>query len=535
MQPLNQQGTTMINSNQKKTVPAVVASMMLLTVLTRGAVIYVPNSSFENPTVPQVNPYAQAGMDSWQMSPQPAWYYPSNYDYAPWESRMGEFYNVPFPGSYIDNCDGIQAGFVFAFQDVAIFQDYNTIYGTNTAPSHAFNSTYNVGRAYSLTVGLIGGGGNMQDGIPFQLSLYYRDAFSNIVTVGATIVTNTAVNFPTNTHFVDFSVHVPTVKATDAWAGQNIGIELLSLATTNNQGGYWDVDNVRLVEVIDVPNGSFESPVVPPVDPFAQPDMDYWQKSPQPAWYNPTNFNFTPWSYMMGEFYNVPFPSSYIDNCDGVQAAYMFALPDVSIYQDYNTVYGTNTTPSHAFNAKYTVGKRYQLTVGLIGGGGNMATGVVFQISLYFRDANSNIVTVAATTLTNTTANFPTNTHLVDFTVKVPGVQPTDPWAGKNIGIQLLSLAGFNNMGGYWDVDNVRLVETVENELISPAMSGGQFHMTVQSEPGLAFQILSSTNISVPVSNWPSLGSVTNISGSTPFVDSSSPGARRYYRARLLP
>jgi hypothetical protein len=476
-------------------------------------------------------------MDSWQKSPQPGWYNPADYGFTPWEYRMGEFYNFPLsPSTYIDNCDGVQAAFIFAFQDVGIFQDYNTIYGTNTVPSHAFNAKYNVGRAYDLTVGLIGGGGGMEQGITFQLSLYYRDAFSNIVTVGATIVTNTTANFPTNTHFVDFKVHVPTVQPTDAWAGKNVGVELLSLATTNNQGGYWDVDNVRLAEVIDVPNGSFESPVVPPVNPFAQPDMDSWQKSPQPGWYNPADYGFTPWEYRMGEFYNFPLsPSTYIDNCDGVQAAFIFAFQDVGIFQDYDTIYGTNTVPSHAFNAKYSVGKRYQLTVGLIGGGGGMDQGMPFQLSLYYRDANSNRVTVASTIVTNTTANFPTNTHFVDFTVKVPGVQPTDPWSGKNIGIQLLSLATTNNQGGYWDVDNVRLVETVENELTSPSVTGGHFRMTVQSEPGLAFQILSATNISVSVSNWTSLGNVTNFSGSTPFVDSSIAGARRYYRARLLP
>jgi hypothetical protein len=263
--------------------------------------------------------------------------------------------------------------------------------------------------------------------------------------------------------------------------------------------------------------------------------MDYWQKAPQPASYNPADYNFTPWEYQMGEFYNVPFPGSYIDNCDGVQAAFMFALPDVSIYQDYNTIFGTNTTPSHAFNAKYTVGKRYQLTVGLIGGSGGMELGVPFRISLYYRDAVSNMVTVAATIATNTTANFPTNTHFVDFTVKVPGVQPADPWAGKNIGIQLLSLATTNNRGGYWDVDNVRLVETVENNLASPALSGGHFRMTVQSEPGLKFQILASTNVTVPVSNWTSLGNVTNLSGVTQFVEPGTAGGRHFYRAKLLP
>jgi hypothetical protein len=119
--------------------------------------------------------------------------------------------------------------------------------------------------------------------------------------------------------------------------------------------------------------------------------------------------------------------------------------------------------------------------------------------------------------------------------VKVPGVQASDVWAGKNIGIQLLSLATTNNQGGYWDVDNVRLVETVENELVNPLLTVGHFQTTVQSEPGLSFQILASTNIALAVSNWTSLGNVTNVSGATPFVDSSTPGSRRYYRARLLP
>src|SRR3954462_4982812 len=258
--------------------------------------------------------------------------------------------------------------------------------------------------------------------------------------------------------------------------------------------------------VIYLPNNSFEQPPVPPVNPFAQPDLDYWQKAPQPSWYNPANYNFTPWEYNMGAFYNVPFPGSYIDNCDGTQAAFMFALPDIALFQDYNTIYGTNTSPSHAFNAAFTVGKRYQLTVGLIGGSGGMQPDVAFQISLYYRDSFSNVVTVVAATITNTTANFPTNTHFVDFTAKLPGVQASDPWAGKNIGIRLLSLATTNNQGGYWDVDNVRLTETTENELASPVRSSGHFQFLVQSEPGLRFEVLASTNVALAVPSWTSLG-----------------------------
>jgi hypothetical protein len=501
----------------------------------RGAAIYLPNASFESPPVPQVNPYAQPDVDYWQKSPQPNWYYPSNNYNTPWEDLMGTFFNVPSPGSYIDNCDGIQAAFVFAVPDASIFQDYNTLSGTNTIPSHAFNAQYNVGRAYDLTVGLIGGGGGMQTGATFQISLYYLDASTNRVTVAATTITNSTALFPTNTHFVDFRLHLPTVRSGDAWVGKNIGVLLASTVGFDIPGGYWDVDNVRLAEVIDVPNGSFESPPVPQVNPYAQPDVDYWQKSPQPNWYYPSNNYNTPWEDLMGTFFNVPAPSSYIDNCDGIQAAFIFAVPDAELFQDYNTVFGTNTVPSHAFNAVFTPGRRYTLTAGFIGGGGGMQPGVTFQLGLYYRDAQSNRVTVAATTLTNTTANFPTNTHLVDFQVQVPGVQAGDPWAGKNIGIQLLSTATFINAGGYWDVDNVRLVETVENQLANPAISNGQFQFTARSEPGLRFEILTATNPALPASNWTSLGVITNVTGATPFVDTNAPGAQRYYRARLLP
>ncbi len=286
---------------------------------------------------------------------------------------------------------------------------------------------------------------------------------------------------------------------------------------------------------IYVPNHSFESPVVPPVSPYASPAMDDWAKAPQPVWYDPAQNLDTPWEYLMGTFYNVPNPPTFIDNCDGSQAAFLYALPDVGLFQDYNSLSGTNTVPSHGLNAKFTVGKAYDLTVGLIGGGGGMKPGVTFQISLYYRDAASNRVTVAATTITNTLANFPTNTHLVDFQVQVPGVRATDPWAGQTIGIQLLSTAGFDNLGGYWDVDNVRLAETVAPNLVSPGLVNGQFKFTLQSEPGLGFEILATTNAVLAVSNWTSLGTLTNITGSSSFTDAALNVNQRFYQVRQLP
>jgi hypothetical protein len=46
----------------------------------------------------------------------------------------------------------------------------------------------------------------------------------------------------------------------------------------------------------------------------------------------------------------------------------LFAVPEVGLLQDYNSLSGTNTTPTHAFNATFDVGKSYALTIGIMGG-----------------------------------------------------------------------------------------------------------------------------------------------------------------------
>jgi hypothetical protein len=289
---------------------------------------------------------------------------------------------------------------------------------------------------------------------------------------------------------------------------------------------------------IAIPNGSFESPVVPPVAPYAAPDMDYWQKSPQPGWYNPTNNFNTPWEDLMGTFYNAPFPGTFIDNCDGTQAAFLFAVPDAALFQDYDSIFGTNTTPSHAFNATFNVNSAYSFTVAVIGGVDGsppLFEGATLQLSLYYRDAASNMVTVAATTLTNSAQLFPTNTHFVDFSVYVPGVRTNDPWAGQHIGVQIASTVGFDLANGYWDVDNARLTETALPALTSPQLTNSQFGFTMQSEPGLRFEILASTNLALPISNWTSLGTMTNLTGNLLVLDPATNLSRRFYQARQLP
>jgi hypothetical protein len=501
-------------------------AMLALAGTLRAGTIYVPNFDFASPDIGTNSPYAEPVFEDWQQSPRPVWYNPADFGGSPWSYLAGTFYNLPdFTNSsgtnntYIDNCDGVQAAFIFALPQMAIYQD--------------LDATFNVGKTYTLSVGLIGGGGGMTNGSTFDLSLYYMDG-TNMVTVADTTVTNTQDNFPTDTHFVSFQVQVTNVQATDPWAGQNIGIQLLATPDFDNPGswgGFWDVGNVGLVEGIDVPNYSFESPDIGTNSPYAAPVFDDWVESPQPVWYVPSEFGGSPWADLAGTFYNLPnFTNSmgtndtYIDNCDGIQAAFLFALPEVAIMQD--------------LDATFEVGKTYTLTVGLIGGGGGMTNGSTFELSLYYLDASSNMDIVAASTVTNTVANFPTETHFVDFQVQVPGVQATDPWAGQNIGIQLLATPDFDNpgsWGGFWDLDNVRLSELTALNLASPSLTNGQLQFTVQSEPNAVVQILSTSDLSQPLANWASLTTLTNTSGSLPYVDQSATLGLRFYTARPSP
>ena len=87
---------------------------------------------------------------------------------------------------------------------------------------------FEVGKSYQLTVGVIGGGGGMLEGVTLELALYYRDAASNQVTVATTSITNAASLFPNLTHFIDCTVGVPTVAAGDASANRPIGMRFLN-------------------------------------------------------------------------------------------------------------------------------------------------------------------------------------------------------------------------------------------------------------------------------------------------------------------
>lgn len=201
---------------------------------------------------------------------------------------------------------------------------------------------------------------------------------------------------------------------------------------------------------IAIPNGSFESPSLPVGG--INTTINSWQKAAQPAYFNPATFGFT-WDQTAGIFYD----TNPYANHDGAQCAYMLSFPQVALFQDATS----------GLNATYGVGQSYTFTLGLFGK--SLTANNSLQLSLYYRDAGNNPVTIGSpTTITYNPATFPTTPplNLVDYSVTVPTVQAGDAWAGKNIGIMIqVTASDFN--GGYWDMDNARLTTVPEPAVLS--------------------------------------------------------------------
>ena len=284
----------------------------------------------------------------------------------------------------------------------------------------------------------------------------------------------------------------------------------------------------RGAESITIPNASFETQP----DSYVNINIDAWQKASKPAWY--VEGGGFLWTQLTGAFKNTAASSSdHIDNCDGAQAIWLFAVPEVALFQDYTSVDWNDPAPTHAFNATFEIGKTYTLTVGVIGGGGGMLEGASLQISLYYRDGTGNKVTVGATSISNSLATFPTNTHLVDCQVRVPVVRPGDAWAGQKIGVQFLSTVGLDLQGGYWDLDNVRLSATADPAL-QCAPAGTNARTSFLAATGYQYQLQSSDTLLS--SSWSPYGAPLSGNGTesvTLFPFAGSP--RKFFRVVVTP
>lgn len=186
---------------------------------------------------------------------------------------------------------------------------------------------------------------------------------------------------------------------------------------------------------VAVGNSSFELPSTT----FVSPQIDLWNKTPQPDWFQPQNG--VTWDQLSGVFANTaPGTPSHIVNIDGSQAAYIISLPQAGITQ--------------VVSGKYEAGLQYSVSVGVIAGG-NITEGTSLLVGLFYVDDAGAPVTVAGKTVTYTAAGFPNSIEFQDFQAVSSVLNSGDAAVGRNIGVQIVGTGG--DGAGYWDVDNVRV------------------------------------------------------------------------------
>ena len=377
-----------------------------------SASIPIKNASFESPVVDPNGFGAVPVVDGWTEIDNDTLYSTNTGVFA--NTATGSFDNIV-------NADGSQLAFLGSQMGNSLEQDLDAI--------------YKAGCAYRLTVGV-----SVSVRFPpsavepvdtLELVFYYRDA-NDAVDIAHQTVEATGQSY---TKLQDFTLELPMVQSGDAWAGKAIGI---ALRAAGRPGGFWDLDNVRLVELapvlIPIENASFEAPLVDPNGFGAVPVVDGWTEIDVDTLYS-TN---------TGVFANTA-PGSFdnIVNADGSQLAFLGSQMGNSLEQDLDAI--------------YKVGFAYRLTVGVSVSVRFPPSAVepvdTLQLVLYYRDGND-VVDVAHQAVEATGQSY---TELQDFSLELPMVQSGDAWAGKAIGI---AIRAAGQPGGFWDLDNVRLIES---------------------------------------------------------------------------
>lgn len=281
---------------------------------------------------------------------------------------------------------------------------------------------------------------------------------------------------------------------------------------------------------IEIPNHSFESPVTA----FVSIDIDAWQKTERPDEYDESG-GFL-WSQLTGLFRNAPLGDPRrILNCDGDQAVWMFVVPGAGLWQESVGRVNGDPQPPTSLQARFEPGQGYRLTVGIIGGGGGMLPGATMEIALFYRDDAGSKALVGATTVTHDPALFTQPKELVDFSVQIAVVDSTDPWAGRHLGILLWSTVSPGLEGGYWELDNVRLRAFSAPRLVDFTKLEGGFRFGVESEPGRTLEVLSSSDLNRPSTEWAVEGTLSNETGRAEFTVPGNGADRRFYQVRQLP
>jgi len=386
--------------------------------------IPIENASFEAPAVdPEAFP-ALPMADGW-----------TEFDVdAEASTNTGVFANTAADSpDHVVNADGGQLAFLGSEQGNALAQD--------------LAAAYKAGCDYRLTVAVgvsaLFPPSAEDPGDTLELVLYYNDANEPVDIVRQAVTADGL----SSTELQDFSVYLPTVQADDAWAGQAIGV---ALRAAGAPGGFWDLDDVRLMELypveLAVQNASFEAP---PVDPEAFPALPFVD-----GW---TELDLDPLaSSNTGVFANTASDSpDHISNADGRQLAFLGSEQGNALEQD--------------LAALYRPGCEYRLTLGVAvsalfppSGGEPSDT---LELVFYHRDANEP-VDIAAQAVPGTGQS---STQLQDFSVILPAVQAGDAWADQPIGIAIRATGA---AGGFWDLDDVRLVELMSD---SAPIENGSF------------------------------------------------------------
>lgn len=62
----------------------------------------------------------------------------------------------------------------------------------------------------------------------------------------------------------------------------------------------------------------------------------------------------------------------------------------------------------------------------------------------------------------------------------------------------------------------------------------GNFSFTLHSPTGKVYEVLATTNVGLPMSQWTLIGTLTNESGTVQWTDPATNLPRRFYRMRVL-
>jgi len=378
----------------------------------RSALVPIENASFEAPmvdpngfpVVPYVDGWTEVDVDALS------------------STNTGVFINTAEGRpDHIVNADGSQLAFLGSQLGNALEQD--------------LADTYKEGCDYRLTVAV--GVSSLfppstvepVDGL--EVVLFYRDGDDVVDIVGRTVE---AVDMIL-TELRDVSLYLPAVQAGDAWAGMGIGV---AIRARGMAGGFWVLDNVRLIESlpisIPIENASFEAPVVDPNGFPVVPYMDGWTEVDVDA-LSSTN---------TGVFINTAEGRpDHIVNADGSQLAFLGSQLGNALEQD--------------LVATYKEGCDYRLTVA-VGVSSLFPPSTVepvdgLEVVLFYRDG-ADVVDIVGQTVEAVDMIL---TKLTDVSLYLPAVEAGDAWAGMAIGV---AIRARGMAGGFWVLDNVRLSES---------------------------------------------------------------------------